>query len=103
MKFLVLAKPNTRAPAMENPLATYQAAKEYLDAKLADGTFDCVYQFADGRRGIGIANADSHEELWEKLTAYPLYPFQDYKVQALVDLDYVFDKSFERIKKMMGE
>ena len=103
MKFLILSKPRAGAPAPENPLAVNQAAKEYLDAMLADGTLDCVYQFADGRGAMSIGNVDSHEELWEKLTAYPLSPFQEHKIHALVDVDYVFDKSFERIKKMMGE
>jgi muconolactone delta-isomerase len=102
MKFLILVKPHIGAPAPENPIAVYEAAKEYLNAMLADGTLDCVYQFVNGREAMSIGNADSHEEMWEKLTAYPLYPSQEYEVHALVDVNYAFDKSIERLQKMIG-
>jgi muconolactone delta-isomerase len=102
MKFLVLSKPRSVTPPLANPIAAYEAAREFLKAGLADGRIDCVYQFADGRRAVTIGNADSAEEIWEALTSYPLSPFQEYEVYPLVDTAYVFDKAIERMKKAAG-
>jgi len=85
---------------MENPLAAYEAAKEYFNAMLADGTLDCVYVFVTAG-GVTIANADSHEELWEKITASPLFPFLEWEAHALADFSYTFDKTIERLQQMM--
>ena len=100
MKFLVFMKA-VRAPAPENPIAVLQAAKEHLNAKLADGTLDCIYNVV-GTMGMAIVNADSHEELTEQLMAYPQYPFGDFEVHALGDANHFFDKTIEMMQKMGG-
>jgi muconolactone delta-isomerase len=102
MKFLILAKPRSLAPPLANPIAAYEAAREFLKAGLADGRIDCVYQFADGQRSVTIGNADSAEELWEVLTSYPLYPFLELEVYPLVNVAHIFDKALERMKKAAG-
>jgi len=102
MKFLILVKGRVGAPPLPDPLAALQESKEYLDAMLADGRLDCIYQFVNGHQAVGVANADSAEELWENLTAYPFSPVQEYEVHPLADVNYVFDKGIERLQKMMG-
>jgi len=99
MKFLILMKHREAAAVLEDPVAANKAAREALKAGLADGSMDCVYQFADGRRAVVIANAASAEEVWEMLTSYPLHPLQEYEVHPLVDIDYVFRRSLERMEE----
>ncbi len=101
MKFLVLLKRVVGAPGPENLLAAFQAAKEYLNAMLADGTLDCGYALPDGS-GVAIGNFDSHEELWEKMSAFPFFPSMEYEVYPLLDVNYLWDKSIERLQKMGG-
>ena len=100
MKFLVLVKPRVGAPPLPDPIAALQAAKEYIDAMLADGSLDCIYQFTNGNQGVAVANADSAEELWENLTAYPFSPVQEYEVHPLADVNYVLEKNLERMQQM---
>ena len=99
MKFLILMKHRDAPAPVDDPIAASKAAREALKAGLADGSMDCVYQFADGRKAVVIANAASAEEVWEMLTSYPLYPLQDYEVHPLVDVDYVFGRSIERMEE----
>jgi muconolactone delta-isomerase len=103
MKFLVLVKSRVGVPAPENPVALYKAAREAIETALADGSLDCAYQFAHPGRSVSINNADSAEELWERIAAYPLAPFLEFEVHPLADVMYVFDKSIERMEKMAGE
>jgi muconolactone delta-isomerase len=98
MKFLVLTKSLVGATPLPDPIAALQASKEYLDAMLADGSLDFVYQFASGDQAVAVVNADSAEEIWKKLTAYPLSPIQEYEVHPLADVNYVFEKSLERMQ-----
>ena len=98
MKFLVLMKHRKEATPLENPVAASETAREAIKAGLADGSLDCVYQFTDGRRAVAIANAKSAEELWESLTSYPFYSLQDYEVHPLIDVDFVFARTLERMK-----
>ena len=91
------------ATPLEDPVAARKAAREEIKASLADGRNDCVYQFADGRRAVAIANAESAEAIWERLTSYSLYALQDYEVHPLVDVDFVFERTLERMKEAAGE
>ena len=86
---------------MENPLAVFQAAHEYVKAALADGTLDCAYALPDGS-GASIANVDSHEELWDVLSGYPFAALGrvGYEVYPLLDVNHSFGKSIERLQKM---
>ncbi|MEV6924588.1 hypothetical protein AB0M46_08780 [Dactylosporangium sp. NPDC051485] len=49
------------------------AAVDWISARLADGTFDCLYSMAGGGRMI-VANAGSEEELLALLRAAPDAP-----------------------------
>jgi hypothetical protein len=98
MKFLILTKPRIGAPPLQNPLATYQAAKAYYDAAMAKGQLDCVWQRVTGG-GVTIANANSAEELFEGLHTYPLYGLFEWQVEPLVDFAYAFNEIVERLQK----
>ena len=97
MKYLVTVKPGPMPP----PLEMVRAGREWVDSKESDGTFDSVYAFPEGG-GLSIANCDSHEELMELLTDYPLAPFVEYETHALVDLNTAFDR-FESVAERIAE
>jgi muconolactone delta-isomerase len=101
MKFLVLYKPKSGAPPMDNPLAIFQAAKAYMNAEAASGMIDIGYAIPMNS-GFSISNAESHEELWERLAAYPLAPYSDIQIFPLLNADHYFDKTIEGIQQMMG-
>jgi hypothetical protein len=89
---------------MPPPVDLVRSAQEWLGAKLDDGTFECAYAFPGGG-GCSIGEYDSHEQLMELLMEYPLSPFVEYDVSALVDLDAAFDRFIpfvERISEQMA-
>ena len=49
-----------------------------------------------------MINADSHEDLMEKMRGFPLIPFVDWQVRPLVDIDRSLDSAVEMFKKMAG-
>ena len=101
MKYLVSVQPGTTPIPPEQAVGLYQAAKEWINAQLADGRLDCCYVFADAG-GFAISNADSHEEVFDNLLAYPLYPFFDWEVKALCDWSHSYDKIIELYQRLVG-
>ena len=95
MKFLMLAKLLTEVPPPEDFPAAIQAVRAYLNTALAERRLDCVYQFASGRQGVLIANAESHEDVCAWLQAHPAYPNWDFEIHPLVDIDFYLDKVME--------
>jgi hypothetical protein len=87
MKYLVTVKPGPMPPPVEG----VRAAQEWLQAKLDDGSFECVYAFPQGG-GVSIGEDESAEQLMERLMEYPLSPFVEYDVQPLVEMDAAFDR-----------
>lgn len=92
MKFLLITKSrighNTFKP--DDPQAVFQAAHAWNKARLEDGSIDCVYGFVDGRGGASIVNADSHEHLLRMIRSSPMYHYMDYEIQALCDLELLW-------------
>lgn len=76
-----------------------QAGKDWIKAKLADGTLDCVYNFFGGG-GIAIGNAESHEDVLRDLLEYPLYPFFTWEVKPLLDMDGSLNQYIEFYKRL---
>ena len=97
MKFLVFARPRpgTSLPD-DNALTLFQQTYDWLDAHVADGTFDCAYNLPVGG-GLAIVNADSHETLTELLSAYPLQPWVEYEAHPLSDLKHGFDLTIKAL------
>lgn len=80
MKYFTSTTPGPMPPTPEQ----FDAAIEWLDAKLDDGTFDCVYGFLEGG-GFGIANVDSHREALELMADYPMFAMVTWEVRPLLD------------------
>lgn len=101
MKYLVIQKPRPTALPPEELAAIQQAAKEWVNAKLADGTMDCVYAFP-AAGGIAIGNADSHEDVMKQIVESPLWPISDIEVHALCDVNESFDVGIQRLQRLGG-
>ncbi len=97
MKFLVITKPRT-VPLPDNYVELVKAAKEWLNAKVADGTIDFVYSMLPNG-GVSITNVDSHKQAFDLMQEYPLTPFLDWKIVPLVDLNYTFDKLIKALSR----
>lgn len=80
MKYQISAIPGPMPP----PPEVFDAAMEWIEGKLEDGTFDCVYGFLEGG-GFSISNADSHEEAFEMMTDYPLFGFVEWEIRPVME------------------
>jgi len=79
MKYMCTARPGPLPPSPEQ----FDAALEWLQAELDDGTLDCLYGFLEGG-GVAIANADSHAQALQQMTEYPLYGMVTWEVTPLL-------------------
>lgn len=95
MKFLITVTPGPMPP----PLELVRSSREWIQARIDDGTFEAVYAFPGGG-GVSISENESHEQLMEELLDYPLSPFVEYDVKALVDRDAAFDRLIPFIEKV---
>jgi|EndMetStandDraft_5_1072996.scaffolds.fasta_scaffold265043_1 hypothetical protein len=98
MKYLVIGKPGPMPP----PVELVRSAQGWLQARLDDGTFECVYAYPEGG-GLSIGEYESAEQLMEELIDYPLSPFVDYEVHSLVDMDAGFERLIPFIEKMSAQ
>jgi len=80
MKYCVTARPGLLPPSPEQ----FDAALEWLRARLDDGTFDCLYGFLEGG-GFSVANAPSHKEALDLMAEYPLYGMVEWEVRPVLD------------------
>ena len=80
MKYFVAATPGPMPPTPEQ----FDAAIAWLQGRLDDGTFDCLYGFMEGG-GFSIANADSHREVLDMMAAYPLFGLVTFEVRPLLE------------------
>lgn len=100
MKYLVTAKAVRPTAAAAMTIAVAQAAKEYLNASVANGRLDCVYLFSTGDgTGFGIVNADSHEGVTELIMEHPAALLYEWEVQPLTDFNKGADKLIELLRK----
>ncbi|HEX8855091.1 MAG TPA: hypothetical protein VF752_05770 [Thermoleophilaceae bacterium] len=87
MKFLVVVTPRRDAPIPPPMLAEIlKAQREWLQARAADGTFECNYAFPTGG-GMAVVNVDSHEGLNELVYDAPAFGIVDLEAKALSDSD----------------
>jgi hypothetical protein len=80
MKYFVAATPGPMPPTPEQ----FDTAIAWLQDRLDDGTFDCLYGFMEGG-GFSIANADSHREVLDMMAAYPLFGLVTFEVRPLLE------------------
>lgn len=80
MKYYVQATPGPLPPSPEQ----LDAAIDWLQAKVDDGSFDCIYGFLEGG-GFSVTNADSHAALLELMAEYPLFGMVTWEVEPLLE------------------
>jgi len=80
MKYLVEATPGPLPPSPEQ----FDTAIEWIEARLADGTFDCVFGYLEGG-GIAVTNAADNAALLKLMTEYPLFGLVQWDVKPLLE------------------
>jgi hypothetical protein len=99
MKYLVIGNPNLTPIPPELAVNIYKAAIAWMDERLKNGKLDFHYIFAE-RGGFVIANVNSPEELFDEMLSYPLYPFFDWEVKALVEWKHGYNSIIDLYKRM---
>ena len=94
MKYYVAARPGPMPPSPEH----FDAAIEWLDAKLQNGTFDCIFGFMEGG-GFSVLNADSHREVLDVMAEYPLFGLVTWDVQPLLE----FKEGIDTVRAKLAE
>jgi len=84
MKFLILRKPRLSGGIIPTSKAIREHKQGVSDA-IKQGTIDCIYAFPGGAGSVGIANADSAEQLNERLMNSPLFLYSEFDVRPLTD------------------
>jgi hypothetical protein len=95
MKFLISSTPRASTSNLPGDHDTMHQAEAFIEGMLRDGKLDCSYQRVTGG-GIGIANSNSAEELWELINNYPLSAWFDWQVEPLADIRAIFAKTLEK-------
>jgi hypothetical protein len=80
MKYCVTARPGVMPPSPEQ----FDAALDWLQTRIDDGTFDCLYGFLEGG-GFSVANVGSHGEALELMTEYPLYGMVEWDIRPVLE------------------
>ena len=94
MKYYVAARPGPMPPSPEQ----FDAAIEWLDAKVQDGTFDCIFGFMEGG-GFSVLNANSHREVLDVMADYPLFGLVTWDVQPLLE----FKEGIDTVRAKLAE
>ena len=89
MKFLIMATPLPIPIPPEQGAELYQAASDWIAARVGDGRIDCTYIFIAGG-GFAITNAETHEQVFDELLSYPLYRFFGWEVEPLCEWEHTF-------------
>ena len=94
MKYYVAARPGPMPPSPEQ----FDAAIEWLDAKVQDGTFDCIFGFMEGG-GFSVLNANSQREVLDVMAEYPLFGLVTWDVQPLLE----FKEGIDTVRAKLAE
>jgi hypothetical protein len=94
MKYFISAAPGPMPPTPEH----YDEAIAWLEAKLDDGTFDCLFGFLEGG-GFSVANANSHGEVLNMMAEYPLFGLSNWDVRPLLE----FKQGSDLIRAKLAE
>jgi muconolactone delta-isomerase len=101
MKFLVMTTRRQNVPIPPEAIARLlRAQQEWFEEHLADGTIDCAYGYPQGGGGVGIANADTTEELNELISEWPLFPIADVEVRPLTDVAVTLKNGAEAAERI---
>jgi hypothetical protein len=97
MKFLVIRKLRT-GTGMTPTAEMVRAHKEVVLSAVERGDADCAYAFLGGG-GFSIQNANSAEELNQRLMGSPLGLFYEFDVRALTDYGKFMDTVAQALEK----
>ena len=97
MKFLVIRKIRT-GTGMQPTSQMIRAHKEVVLGAVKRGEADCAYAFLGGG-GCSIQNANSAEELNQRLMGSPLGLSYEFDVRALTDYTRFMDTVAEAFEK----
>ncbi len=98
MKFLVIRKPRMVTANMPTS-QMIRAQKEAVLGSVQRGEGDCTYAFVGGG-GFSIQNANSAEELNQRLMGSPMGLFYDFDVRALTDYGQYMDTVAQAFEKL---
>jgi hypothetical protein len=76
----------------------FDASLSWIEDKLNDGRFDCVFGFVEGG-GFSVVNADSHRDVLELMAAYPLFGLVTWDVHPLLE----FKEGTETVRAKLAE
>ena len=94
MKYFIAARPGPMPPSPEQ----FDASIEWLDAKVQDGTFDCIFGFLEGG-GFSVANVGSHREALELMAEYPLFGLVTWEVRPVLE----FKEGIDTLRAKLAE
>ena len=97
MKFLVIRKPRM-GTGMTLTSQIVRAHKEVVLAAVKRGEADCAYAFLGGG-GFSIQNANSTEELNQRIMGSPMALFYEFDVRALTDYGQFMDSVAQAFEK----
>jgi hypothetical protein len=97
MKFLVTRKPRM-GTGIQPTSQMIRAQKDLVLGAVKRGEADCAYAFLGGG-GIAIVNANSAEELNQRLMGSPLGFFYEFDVRALTDYGQFMDTVAQALEK----
>ncbi len=98
MKFLILRKPRLSGGIIPTSKAIREHKQGVADAIKA-GTIDCIYAFPGGGGSVGIANADSAEQLNERIMSTPLFLYSEFEVRPQTDYDKYMENVAAALEK----
>lgn len=94
MKYFVSATPGPMPPTPEQ----LDTAIDWLEGKLDDGTFDCLYGFIEGG-GFSITNAGSHGEVLDVMAEYPLFGMVTWEIRPVLE----FKEGIDTVRAKLAE
>ena len=94
MKYFVSATPGPMPPTPDQ----FDTSIDWLQAKLDDGRFDCIYGFVEGG-GFSVTNAESHQDALELMADYPLFGLVNWEVRPLLE----FGEGLDTIRAKLAE
>jgi muconolactone delta-isomerase len=98
MKFLVLRKPRVTSGLIPSAKVIREQKQGALDA-VKQGVIDCIYAFPGGGGNVAIVNADSVEQLNERLMGTPLFLYSEFEVRPLTDYDKYMENVAAALEK----
>ena len=86
MKFLVTGTQITPATDFQTQISYLEESKKWVHKGLKNKTLDNAFSFPNGG-GLFILEAESNEELMERLLSFPLRHLSHFDIQPLADFE----------------